>query len=425
MKNIVIVGGGFGGVRCALDLAKNIPDDFKITLVDRSSSHVFTPSFYEVASAYPEADRKGALKLRQCVSVPYSTIFLNKNVTHLQGEVVSIDTTEKVVYIQDKGGLPYDYCVISVGSESTDFGTLGVSEYAYFFKTLEDALLVNRRVHELFHTYLNGSRSGSIQILVVGAGFTGIELASEVASCLRRLGKRHRINKKFFSVMLFEATPQMLPMISTKERQIISSRLTQIGVGMSERSPIESVSVDHIKMVDGHIAKGDMIIWTAGIKPSKLLSKIPGFTLSQHGKVEVDKYLNVKNESNLFAIGDSIEYIDPDNNQPVPALAYTAVQQGKVVAKNISKIIKINLNNLSKEDYHRYLKIYKPSYSAWIAPVGGKWALAHINKGLFVSGFLGWVFRYLVDLKYFISILPISKAIQLLKKDIFLFSQND
>lgn len=414
MKHIVIIGGGFGGIRCALDIVRGRGEDFKVTVIDRSASHIFTPALYEVASAYPRAEGKYSLKLRQCVSVLYSKIFENRKVSHIVGEVVSVDISEKIIYIQDKGGLPYDYCVISAGNQATDFGTLGVSEHAYFFKTIDDSLSVNNRIHELFDEYRKGLRDKPLQILVVGAGFTGVELASELASCLYKLGKRYGLGRNFFSIMLFEAAPQMLPMLSAKERLTISSRLTKIGVGVSEHSPIESVSEGHIKLVDGHTAKGDMIIWTAGTKPNQLLSKIPNLPLTDHGRVSVNENLQVQGVPSLYAVGDAIEFIDSKTQQPVPALAYMAIDQAKVVAFNIKRAIT-----------GKTLKIYNPKSQIWIAPVGGKFAVAHLSSSITISGIAGWVIRYLTDLKYFASILPFSRAVKLLKKDIILFSSND
>lgn len=410
---VVIIGGGFGGVRCALDLSNRLEKGTEIILIDRSSAHVFTPTLYEVASAYRNAQGPSSLKLRRSVSIPYREIFKNTQVIHLQKELISLDPAAKTIYVRD-GAVGYDYCVVAVGSQATDFGVPGVAQHAHFFKTVEDALKVNERLHRIFWQYVHGSREKPIQIVLAGAGFTGIELASEIASCLRKLGRTHKISKKFFSIILFEAAPQMLPMVSEKERSQFLKRLTDIGVAMFDHSSIESVQPDTVKLSNGHIWRSDMTVWTAGIKPNKALSLMPGLPLSPHGKIVVDVYLQVQGTQELFAVGDTAEFINPVSQQPVPAVAQAAIHQGRIAAANIAALIR-----------GKSLKEYRPDAYGWIATVGGKFAIAHLTRSLVFRGFPGWVFRNLADLRYFTSILPVRPALDLFKREVVTFSEND
>ena len=414
MKKIVILGGGFAGIRCALDLSRNLGEEAQIFLIDRAKAHQFNPGLYEVASAYREASSSALLKLRRSVSIAYGEIFSNTQVKHVRGEIVSADLGAKVVKLHDGEEINFDYAVIALGSQSSDFGIPGARECAYFFKTIHDALKVNIRLHELFREYLHGLQDKPLQILLAGAGFTGIELAAELASCLRRLGAKHGIRKKFFSVMVFEAASQMMPMLTQRERALLMKRLTDIGVGTLDHSPIESVFSDHIKLADGHEWRADMLIWTAGAQPNSLLKHISRLELTPHGKVSVDAYLHVQNFQNVFAVGDAIEYIDPRTQQPVGALAYHAIDQARVAARNITAAI-----------HGKKLHAYRPQKTSWIAPVGGKFALAHLGDSLSLSGIAGWIVKWFVDFRYFVSILSFSEAFKLLKKDFLLFSQND
>jgi NADH dehydrogenase len=414
MTRIVILGGGFGGIRCALDLARRTGQTAEIIVVDRAAAHVFTPSLYEVASAYRESGNSALLKLRRSVSILYSEIFARTRIQHIQAEVVSADLNQKIIYLRDGQELAFDFCVLGVGSQATDYGIPGVVQNAYFFKTIDDALRLNIRLHELFRQYIAGPRDKPLQVLLVGAGFTGIELASELACCLRRLGRMHGIRKKFFSVMVFEAAPQMLPMLNVRERSALMKRLTEIGVATLDHSSIESVHSDHIKLVDGHIWRGDMIIWTAGIKPHPLLSQISGLPLTEHGKIHVDSHLRVQGSDSVFGVGDAIEFMDPRNHQPVPALTYTAMDQARLVARNITASIR----ERSLNDYH-------PKATSWIVPIGGKFVIAHLGGIITLTGVFGWLAKWFVDLRYFMSIMPAANAFRLLKKDFLLFSQND
>ncbi len=413
MKRIVILGGGFGGIRCALDLYRRLGSEAEIIIVDKRSYHTFTPSLYEVASAYREASGPSALNLRKSVSISYSDIFASTSVQHVRGEVAFVDVETKLVYLRHGKEIPYDYLVLALGSEATDFGIRGVAQHASFFKNIEDAICINTKLYSLFNRYLKDSQPNPIQIVLAGAGFTGIELASELASCLHKLGREHGINKKFFSIMVFEASQQMLPMLKTQERKIIMDRLTKIGVAVTDHSPIEEVHANHVKLADGHTWRGDLMIWTAGIKPNGLLDKID-IPLSPRKKIEVDPSLRVKGSTSIFALGDSIDFMDPQSQQPVPALAHTALEQAKVVAGNIASTIK-----------NKPLRNYKPSSNSWAVPIGGKFVLVQINSSFWIAGFGGWLIHLWIDLRYFISILPIKKAIRLFKKELVIFDKND
>jgi len=169
-----------------------------------------------------------------------------------------------------------------------------------------------------------------------------------------------------------------------------------------------------VKLKSGQILEGDMVVWTAGIKANEFLKSIDSLPLTDNGKVVVDENLRVRGLERVFAVGDNQEFIDPKTQKPVPALAYTAIDQGKIVAKNI-----YNLINGKK------LRPYRPSYSVWIAPVGGKFALANLWGVLSIGGFLGWVIRELVDLRYLASILSFGKAITLFRQEITIFTKND
>ena len=133
----------------------------------------------------------------------------------------------------------------------------------------------------------------------------------------------------------------------------------------------------------------------------------------------VDEHLRAKNHADIFAIGDAMIFVDPKNQKPVPQLAYAAIEQGRVAAGNISRLIKTgNDRQLAR------LAAYKPFYSVWIAPVGGKYAIAHVGNWTF-SGYLGYLVRQIVDFRYFLTTLPILKAIKLFLTDVRVFAKND
>lgn len=438
MTKILILGGGFGGVRCALDLSRLLrnrgsPDciedprqsrdsilselgdkNFQITLLDKNSYHLFLPSLYEVAAIYETSKDPFAVKMRKTVCIPYGEIFAGKNINFIQAEMSAVDL--KTNNVRTKGGeiLSYDYLVIALGSQTADFGIPGVREYAYQFKSIDDALAINIKIGKLIKKMASGEKMDSLRILIGGAGFTGVELAAELSRCCKKMCREHNIKGKRVLITLIEAGPKILPMISDKKRKIISKHLTELGVVLMENSPIEEVEADFVKLKNGQALEGGMVIWTAGIKTNEFLKFITGLPITDKGKIVVDDNLQVREWKNVFAAGDNQEFMDTKTQKPVPALAYTAVDQGKVVAENI-------FNSLNGKN----LKTYEPYYGVWIAPVGGKFALANLWGGWSVSGFMGWVIRELVDFRYLVSILSFRKAIIFFWQEIMTFTKND
>ena len=411
---ILILGGGFGGIRAALDLEKKLKGKAEITLIDKNGYHLFVPALYEVASVYILKHDPFSVTLRKSVAVPYSDIFMDKSVNFVQAEARNIDLDARIVTTDSGNNFSFDYLVLALGSQVADFGIPGVREYAYKFKSVEDAILINRKVRELCDKASCGERQLPIKMFICGAGFSGIELAAEISLCARKTARSCGLKGKPAQVYLFEAMPQFLPQISDKERAVICKRLTKLGIVLMENSPIESVGDGHIKLKSGRQFTGDMVIWTAGIRASALLEDVRSLELNERGKIIVDEHLRVSGRKNIFAVGDNIEFIDHTTQKPIPSLAYLAIDHGAVAAQNIYNSIR------NKELAH-----HRPFYETWIAPVGGKWALAHMFGLITVGGFMGWVMRELVDLRYFISILPFKKAVTLLFREIKIFSGND
>ena len=253
MVKILILGGGFGGIRAALDLNKKLKNKIlagqaEITLVDKNSYHLFVPALYEVASAYGVKRDPFAVRLKKTICIPYSDIFSARSgpasggekINFVQAGVSAIDLENKQVATEGGEMLNYDYLVIALGSQAADFGISGAKEYAFQFKNLEDALLLNQKIEELIKEAAAGQRSQPIKIAVIGAGFTGIEIAAEFARCVQKLAKtclpsealakESGIKGRCERIILLEAGPRIFPAVSAGERDIILKRLTRLGV---------------------------------------------------------------------------------------------------------------------------------------------------------------------------------------------------
>lgn len=402
----------------ALDLESKLGKrgDTKITLIDRNNSQTFHPSLYEVASIYGvNHEHPYHTKLRGTICIPFSKIFKGKKVEFVQAEINHIDLQAKHVVTNGGAVIEFDYLVLAFGSIVSTFGTPGVEEYAFKFKTIENALMLNDKIEQLFIEASENKRSLPINILIGGAGFNGIELAAEFSNCAVHVAHRHAIAQpNCAAITLIEATPAILPMVSDKERKIIEKRLKKLGINILTNSPIEEVGPDYVKIKNGDVLSGDLIVWTAGVKTLDLFKGISGLELDDRGRIFANEFLQTKNHTNIFAIGDNIVFIDPKTQKPIPQMAFLAIEQGRVAAENIIRLINSKMQ----------LKKYEPDYDIWIAPVGGKYALVHLN-GYNFSGLLGYIAREVVDLRYFLSVLPLFEAIKLFFEDARVFSRND
>lgn len=414
MVKVLILGGGFGGIRAALDLDKKLRDLAEVTLIEKNSYHLFTPDLYEVASVYGMKKDPFAVRLKKTICIPYSDIFENKKINFIQAEIFAIDTDNKKVITRGGGILNYDYLIVALGSQSSDFGIPGVREYAFQFKDIEDGLMLNKKINDLTSEVASGARIAPIKIAIAGAGFTGIEVAAELACCVKKIARACNIKDRCERVTLIEAGPKILPMVSDKERGVTTKRLTKLGVEIMENTAVEVIESEKIKFKNGKVLDSDLIIWAAGVRSPDLLKSFPNDSLAENKKMRVNENLEVINLPNIFAVGDSTDFLDPRTGRPVPGLAYIAVDQGKIVAQNIYRVLK-----------NKKMKTYKPFYGVWVAPIGGKYALAHLWGGLNIVGFWGWIVRELIDLRYMLSILPVKKAVSLMWQEVTLFTKND
>lgn len=420
---ILIIGGGFGGVRTALDLDRKLSKkEAEITLVDKNSYHLFLPALYEVGSAFGVRKDKYQVKLRKTVAIPFSDIFENTNINFVQSEICQINLEKKEAVSRSGKIFSYDFLVLALGAETETFGIKGVGEYAYKFKTIDEALFLNEKMVQMFQDAAAGKRSQSVKFVIAGAGFNGIELAAELACCAKNLKEKCKLSGGCFSIKIIEAAPQILPRISEKERKTIRQRLNKLGVEIMENSRIEEVGPDFVQIQGGERFSSDFTVWTTGIRANSFLKNIPGLALDERGRIIVSKLLQVEDRNEVFAIGDNVVFNDLKTNKPVPALAYVAVDQGKVVAENIKRILK---KKMVREVDKKQLVEYKPFYGVWVAPVGGKFAVAHMGGRFVVSGFLGWLIRGTIDFRYFSSILPFSKAVSLFTEEVEVFTRND
>jgi NADH dehydrogenase len=406
-NNIVILGAGFAGLRCALKLEKLLKKIHPlrgIILVDKNSYHTYTAQLYEAASAYHVRNEL----LGSSLCLPIATIMKKRRINFIQQEVYGIDIANRVVRTDGGDEIRFEHLVLAFGSEVMHFGIAGVKEYAYSLKTLRDALAIHQKIESVFK---ESPREKEIKIMIIGGGATGVELIAEIAVYARHLAKYFGRDYSKTRIFLFEAQSSILPQSAPSQRLQIELRLKKLGVEIFLNTKIKEVLPSCVLFDTGQKCEADVILWGGGVRGPSLVSNVAGLALDPRGRVQVDEYLRA-NEY-VFAIGDNAFYVDKKTGVVASPTAFIAEQEADIAAENIvSSLI------------GRPLKEYHPSIPGLVLSCGGKYAVAYLF-GITISGIFGWFIKKLIDLKYFLSLLPWHSATALWVKELWLFSKND
>ena len=423
MRNIIILGAGFAGLRTVLKLEKSgLPDPpWSIILVDKNSYQTYTASLYEAASAYRW---KGILDIQKfeealggSVCLPMFEILRGKNITLVRGVVQGVDFWNNEVKLESGDSIPYEYLVFALGSETIYYGIPGAEKCCYALKTLEDSFRIRRRLEDIFSQAKKGE---AIRIVIVGGGATGVEAISEIAIYSRHLAKDHGLDYGDVHISLLEARDTILASNPRSQREGVVRRLKSLGVEILTNTRVQEVLPDCVLFEGGDLPAGrqgkcdaDIVLWGGGTKGLSLLGEIKGLEPSDKGFIGVDKFLQAKGLRKVFAIGDNAAFVDEATGNSAPATAFIAGQQADTVSKNI-------IRALSGQP----LLEYKVSIPGYVISCGGKYAVARAF-GVTFSGFFGWAVKKLIDLKYFLSVLSFRKALTLWFRELRLFTKND
>lgn len=374
--NITIVGGGFGGIKAALELAKDKRNS--ITLISNKPDFQYYPALYSSATGHSHLESW----------VPLGTVFAGiENIHVTLDTITSIDGNEKT--LQGESGTTYKYerCILALGVVTTYFGIKGLDASSYGIKSEEEVIRLKRHLY----SDIAEKRSLDKHYVVIGAGPTGVELAAALGSYVRRLsnhyGLKHGGEPK---VDLLEAAPRILPRMSEATSKIVLRRLQKLGVNIRTNQAVESATADHI-MVGGKPIKSRTVIWTAGVTNHPFYKEnSKTFELLPNGRVKVDDHMIAA--PSIYVIGDNA-------GTPFTGLAQTALHDANFVAKNIWR-----------EQNGRPLKKYKAVKPPVVVPVGDNWAILEWH-GIRISGWLGSLLRRAADLIGYNDILPLGQAL--------------
>ncbi len=333
---IVIVGGGFGGVYTAGRLRKLFDrDEIEIILINRSNFFLFTPLLHEVAT--------GGLSPTSIVE-PIREVFRGTCINFVEDEVIEIDQQKKMVTTSHTT-YSYDYLVVATGADTNYFGTPGAKENCFTLKSLHDAVALRNHILQTCEQAIKTGNKDMLAVGIVGAGPTGVELAAEYAEYMHLTIKNYYGNSDFseadVKINLITATADVISQFPVKMRSLAAERLQKLGIKVLANKVVTKVEPNTLTFKDGSELKSHTLVWVAGVAPT--LSEIKGLAVGPKGRLEVDASLRSSNDAFTFALGDA--------SGTFPMLAQVAVQQSKVVARNIYLLIRKPSSKLSTFEF--------------------------------------------------------------------------
>lgn len=381
---VVIVGGGFGGLNAAQKLCKY---PVNITVLDRKNHHTFQPLLYQVATA--------GLSPGEIAAPIRGVLKKHKNTRVLMGEVVGFDLDKKLVDLRDGSTIPYDYLVVAAGATHSYFGHPEWETLAPGLKELEDATEIRRRVLLAFElAERRAAMTGKVEpvhFVIVGGGPTGVELAGTLAEIARNTiaADFDCINPRDTKILLLEGGPRVLPAYPEDLSASAERQLRELGVDVMTNAIATSIEPGQVKVGD-QVYPSTVTLWAAGVAASAL-GKALGVETDKPGRVIVNPDLSVPGHPQVFVIGDLASCKDQKTGKPLPGVAPVAIQQGRFVAKNIVRSVK----GQPREEFHYWDK-------GTMATIGRAAAVADLGK-LHVSGFIAWMMWLFVHLMYLVG----------------------
>jgi len=383
MLNVVVIGGGFGGLKF---LQRARSSKIQFTLIDKQNHHLFQPLLYQVATAVLSPAN---------IAFPIRRMFKNyKNVKVILDEATDINRNEKTVTLSNGENIKYDQLIVSTGSKHSYFGNEDWSKYSNGLKGINDALQIRERLLRAFEKAENEKniekREKYLNFVVVGGGPTGVEMAGSIAEiAFNNMKEEFRnFNSSDANVYLIEATEKILPMYSDRLSEKAKKYLEDFGVEVRTNEKVVKIENDLVK-TDKEEIHTDNVVWAAGNEASPIIKKLNTKT-DNEGRAIVDPDCSLKDDGNVFVIGDAANYKDKKNNT-LPGIAPVAIQQGKYLAKIIkSKTIK------------KDRKPFRYNDKGMMATVGRYKAIGKIGN-IEVSGFLAWLFWSAIHILYLIG----------------------
>jgi NADH dehydrogenase len=422
-NRIVVLGGGYGGVEALKKIYKKLKkkSDVEFTLIDRNHYHTLMTELHEVAGSRVEPES---------VQINFRRIFSGTRVKVVTDTVKSIDFKGKKL-VSDAGKYDYDYLVIGAGGDPEFFGIDGIQQNSFTLWSLEDAMRIRVHVEECFRKAACEpnpfERQKLLTFIIAGAGFTGVELAGELAERRKVLCRQYHIDEREVKILIVEAIGKVLSMLSDKLRDKAEKHMRRLGIDVYLNSPIFKAEEGCVIIEGGRKIESNTVVWTCGIHGSELTANLDltkgqesrgecsfasweegihgmcgcrfeeeeRYLVGKRGRILVNELMQSVDHKNVYLVGDILWFVE--NGKVLPQIVETALQTAHTAAENIVAEIE------GKSERAKF----KSNYHGFMVSIGSKYAVSNAG-GMEMSGFFAMALKHMINLHYLFGLAGIN-----------------
>jgi NADH dehydrogenase len=364
-KHIVAVGGGFASVKLALELANH--PDYEITLISPHDQLEYHGALYRSATGRSPLE----------VVLPFREIFAGTNVTIVNDYVIELRAQTKEIRGQSGRTYSYDAIVLGLGYEIEYYGIRGMREHAQSIYTIYDTIKLRNTMRDKFIE----KQGQKLNIVMVGGGPTGVEVASDIAFFTHVVAQRYNIQPVVPTVTILDRAPRILPTLLPEVSNIAMARLEELDVRTQLGVEVDHCTAKHISLKDGQVIPADLIVWSAGSRANSFFERYPDlFSLDGRKRVIVNEFMQA-NSPDIYVLGDSA-------STKYSGMAQTAITDAVQLAENFKRLAR-----------NEQLLEYTENQPIYVVPIGLAWAVAQVGDKISVDD-EGWKIRR--DADYFV-----------------------
>lgn len=415
MTNVVVIGAGYAGVLTAKKLEKKLRkkkalEGIKITLIDKHPYHTMLTELHEVAACRVS---------EESVKMNLDQIFAGRKVHVVLDTVTKIEFEEQKI-VGEQGEYPYDYLVLAAGSRPTFYGVEGAREHSFTLWSYEEAVRLRDHIHTCFRMAaeepLEEKRRELLSFYVVGAGFTGVEMAGELAEYVPVLCERFHVKPEEVTLANVDGLPRAVPILPEKLSAKVERRLKKQGVQVLLNANVVGVGEHEITMEENgeRVRHGaGTVIWTAGVESANITAEAAKDLKSAgRSRIQVDGYLRSVDHENVYVVGDNMFYTVPGEEQPVPQMVENAEHSASTAAHNLAVAL---LKTGEPEEY-------RPKFHGVMVCIGGRYGVARgglANHQINLASFFAMFAKHFINIIYFVQVMGWTKVFSYLKHEIF------
>ncbi len=411
-KKIVIVGAGYAGILVAKKLAKRFKRDggVSVTIIDKNPFHTMLTELHEVVAGRVDEDS---------IKINLKRVFAGRRVDVIQDLIDDFDFEAHKI-IGKKDTYDYDYLVLAAGSQPTFFGVSGAEKNARKMWSYQNAVDLRDHVINCFRKAAvitdEDEKKKLLTFYVVGAGFTGVEMAGELAEYIPVLCEKYEVDKDLVSVCDVDILKRTVPNLPEKLSRKVEKRLAKMNVDVMLDTHVTAVGEDFIETMKDDVTvrtPTNTVIWAAGVESCDLTSQAAcELESAGRGRIKVDAYLRTEDKKDVYVIGDNMFYIPEGQTLPTSQTVENCEHSAKVATKNIE----IAIRGTGE------MEAYKPNYHGMMVCIGGRYGVAYAglsNHMISWASFFAMFIKHIINIFYFIQVLGYNKIISYMKHEFF------